>query len=192
MAEDRVFEDDKIFGEDKVMGEVIGGQEDALQEEGVDAQVYSVACPVTGEVIPLSQIPDSTFASGMMGPGVGIRPEEGQIAAPFDGEVSALFDTKHAMGLTSDDGGVEVLIHIGIDTVELRGAYITALVAPGDHVKAGQPLLEVDLSKIREAGYDTTVAVLVSNLYLFPRIRVVGYGRKEQMEPLLECGKETE
>ena len=159
------------------------------REENEDSRAYPVACPVTGEVIPLSQIPDSTFASGIMGPGVGIRPEDGRIAAPFDGEVSALFDTKHVMGLTGDDGGVEVLIHVGIGTVELRGAYITALVAPGDHVKAGQILLEVDLEKIREAGCDTTVAVLVSDLYLFPRIRVVGYGKKEQMELLLECRK---
>ena len=120
------------------------------REENEDSRAYPVACPVTGEVIPLSQIPDSTFASGIMGPGVGIRPEDGRIAAPFDGEVSALFDTKHVMGLTGDDGGVEVLIHVGIGTVELRGAYITALVAPGDHVKAGQILLEVDLEKIRD------------------------------------------
>lgn len=161
------------------------------REEGADLRAYPVACPVTGEVIPLSQIPDSTFASGMMGPGVGILPEDELIRAPFDGEVSALFDTRHAIGLTSDDGGVEVLIHIGIDTVELRGAYITAMIAPGERVRAGQPLLKVDLEKIREAGYDTTVAVLVSNLYLFPRIRVVGYGRKEQMELLLECRKEA-
>lgn len=163
---------------------------EAAGEELEKTRAYLVACPVAGEAIPLSQIPDSTFASGIMGPGVGIRPKDGKIAAPFDGEVSALFDTKHAMGLTSDDGGVEVLIHVGVDTVELRGAYIDALVAPGDHVKAGQPLLEVDLEKIRAAGYDTTMAVLVSNVYLFPRIRVVGYGRKEQMELLLECRKE--
>lgn len=65
------------------------------REENEDSRAYPVACPVTGEVIPLSQIPDSTFASGIMGPGVGIRPEDGRIAAPFDGEVSALFDTKH-------------------------------------------------------------------------------------------------
>ncbi|HIQ73054.1 MAG TPA: PTS glucose transporter subunit IIA [Candidatus Cottocaccamicrobium excrementipullorum] len=167
------------MGEDMVRADLEG-----------EKKVYSVFCPVPGEVIPLSQIPDSTFASGMLGPGVGILPSDGRITAPFDGEVSALFDTKHAIGLTSDDGGVEVLIHVGMDTVELRGAYITAFVAAGDHVKAGDVLMEVDLEKVREAGYDTTIAVLVSNIYLFPKIRVVGYGAKERMDLLLECGKE--
>lgn len=152
-------------------------------------KIYRVACPVSGEVIPLTEIPDTTFAYGMLGPGVGIRPAKGIAVAPFDGEVSALFDTKHAIGLTSDDGGVEVLIHIGVNTVELKGKYITAHVTAGEKVKAGQVLLEFDLDKIAAAGYNTTVAVLVSNLYLFPKIRVVGYGKKSCMEELLECRK---
>lgn len=152
--------------------------------------IYRVACPVAGEVIPLTKIPDTTFAYGMLGPGVGICPENGIAVAPFDGEVTALFDTKHAIGLTSDDGGVEVLIHLGVNTVELKGKYITAHVAAGEKVKAGQVLLEFDLEKIAAAGYNTTVAVLVSNLYLFPKIRVVGYGKKACMEELLECMKE--
>ena len=86
-------------------------------------KVYPVSCPVEGEVIPLSQVSDTSVAYGMLGPGVGIHPAKGRVVAPFAGEVSALFDTKHAIGLTSDDGGVEVLIHVGINTVELNGKY---------------------------------------------------------------------
>jgi glucose-specific phosphotransferase system IIA component len=150
-------------------------------------KVYPVSCPVEGEVIPLSQVSDTSVAYGMLGPGVGIHPAKGRVVAPFAGEVSALFDTKHAIGLTSDDGGVEVLIHVGINTVELKGKHMTALVAAGDHVEEGQPILEFDLEKIKEAGFDPTVAVVVSNIYLFPKIEVMGYGPKKEMDELLEC-----
>lgn len=168
---------------------------DEPEEFGSDAElseperIYRVACPVDGTVIPLTEIKDITFACGMLGPGVGILPEKETILAPFDGEVSALFETKHALGLTSDEGGVEVLIHVGINTVELKGAYMTALVKAGEKVKAGQPLLEFDKEKIEAAGYNTTIAVLVSNVYLFPRIQVLGYGKKGEMEDLLACRK---
>ncbi len=162
------------------------GAESELSEP---ERIYRVACPVEGDVIPLTEIPDVTFAYGMLGPGVGIRPEKEIVLAPFDGEVSALFETRHAVGLTSDEGGVEVLIHVGINTVELNGAFLTALVKAGEKVKAGQPLLKFDRAKIEAAGYNTTVAVLVSNVYLFPRIRVLGYGKKKEMEDLLACRK---
>ena len=155
------------------------GAESELSEP---ERIYRVGCPVEGAVIPLTVIPDVTFAYGMLGPGVGIRPEKEIVLAPFDGEVSALFETRHAVGLTSDEGGVEVLIHVGINTVELNGAFLTALVKAGEKVKAGQPLLKFDRAKIEAAGYNTTVAVLVSNVYLFPRIRVLGYGKKKEME----------
>lgn len=158
-------------------------------DKGAAGKRYPVGCPIKGEVISLAQVPDTSLAYGMLGPGVGILPEEGLAVAPFDGEVSALFDTNHAIGLTSDDGGVEVLIHIGTNTVELKGRYMTNLVFAGDHVKAGQPLIRFDIEKIQEAGYDTTAAVVVSNLYLFPDIQVMGYGKKEKMDELLECGQ---
>ncbi|MDO5350515.1 MAG: PTS glucose transporter subunit IIA [Lachnospiraceae bacterium] len=163
---------------------------DHTKTNGTEDLRYPVGCPIKGEVIPLAQVPDTSLAYGMLGPGVGILPEEGLAVAPFDGEVSALFDTNHAIGLTSDDGGVEVLIHIGINTVALKGQYMTSLVSAGDHVKAGQPLIRFDMEKIQEAGYDTTAAVVVSNLYLFPDIQVMGYGKKEKLDELLECGQQ--
>lgn len=164
-------------------------EEDFMVMEGSQEERYLVACPVEGEVIPLAEVKDTSLAYGMLGPGVGIRPFTGMAAAPFDGEVSALFETKHAIGLTSDDGGVEVLIHVGINTVELKGQFMTSFVKAGEHVTKGQPLMKFDQEEIRRAGYDDTVAVVVSNLYLFPRIQVVGYGRKKIMEPLLVCRK---
>lgn len=120
--------------------------------------VYS---PIPGSVIPLSEIPDEAFSSGAMGQGVGIVPAEGKVYAPFDGTVEMVFDTKHAIGLTSSDG-VSLLIHVGLDTVELNGQYFTAHVSAGDPIKKGQLLLEFDLDKIAEK-YKTVTPVLVVN-----------------------------
>lgn len=97
-----------------------------------------------------------------MGQGVVIDPSEGKLVAPFDGTVSLLFPTKHAIGLVSDTG-VELLIHVGLDTVELDGKGFTAHVKQGDAVKAGQLLLEVDLNVVKEAGYTTQTPVIITN-----------------------------
>lgn len=123
-----------------------------------EGTVYS---PIPGNVIPLSQIPDEAFSSGAMGEGVGIQPSEGKVYAPFDGTVEMIFDTKHALGLTSSDG-ISLLIHIGLDTVELNGQYFTPHVSSGDTIKKGQLLLEFDLNKIAEK-YKTVTPVLVTN-----------------------------
>ncbi len=112
-------------------------------------------------MIPYNEIPDATFASGALGKGVGIVPVKGEVVAPFDGEISMFFDTRHAIGLMSQDG-IEILIHVGINTVELNGAHFKALKESGDKVRAGEKLLEFDMAAIRAAGYDLTTAVLVS------------------------------
>lgn len=121
--------------------------------------VYS---PLKGRVIPLSEVKDPVFSEGMMGPGVGIEPEDGNLCAPADGEITVAFPTGHAVALKTADG-MEVLIHIGIDTVKMNGDGFQCRVKEGDTVKAGEPLVSFDLSKIRSAGYDTTTMVLVSN-----------------------------
>lgn len=121
----------------------------------------SISSPVAGRVIPLSRIPDAAFAEGAMGMGVGIEPQEGKVYAPFDGEVEMLFDTKHAIGIVSKDG-VNVLIHIGLDTVELNGQYFTAHVSSGDHIQKGQLLIEFDMERIAEK-YSLVTPVLVTN-----------------------------
>ncbi|MBR0444187.1 MAG: PTS glucose transporter subunit IIA [Clostridia bacterium] len=117
--------------------------------------------PCKGELVPQEEIPDDTFAQGILGQGIGIKPSEGIIYAPFDGMVTSVFDTKHAVTLEKD--GMEVLIHVGINTVNMQGEGFTAYVADDTEVKAGQKLLSFDIDAIKKAGYDDTVVVLLTN-----------------------------
>lgn len=117
--------------------------------------------PTKGKVIAREEIPDETFAAGILGDGVGVEPEEGIVVAPFDGEVASVADSKHAIGLESD--GMEVLIHVGVDTVGMNGDGFTPFVKEGDRVKAGRKLLAFDRGKIKAAGHPDTVVVLLTN-----------------------------
>ena len=126
------------------------------------AAAGTLASPMTGESKAMSDAPDAVFASGAMGGGAVVFPTDGACYSPVNGTVSMLFDTKHAIGLVSDDG-IEILIHIGVDTVELAGGPFTAHVAAGDTVKAGQLLIEADLDAITEAGKPTATMVIVTN-----------------------------
>jgi PTS system sucrose-specific IIC component len=121
----------------------------------------SVLQPVKGIVIPREQIPDDTFASGVLGDGVGIQPADELVVAPFDGTISSVAESQHAVGVESN--GMEMLIHVGVDTVNMQGDGFTCLVKEGDAVKAGQPLIRFDREKIKAAGYSDTVAVLLTN-----------------------------
>ena len=117
--------------------------------------------PVEGNVIARESIPDDTFASGVLGDGIGVEPTAEVVVAPFDGTVSSVAESHHAVGLESN--GMELLIHVGVDTVNMAGDGFTCLVAEGDEVKAGQPLIRFDRQKIKAAGYSDTVAVLLTN-----------------------------
>ena len=117
--------------------------------------------PVPGKVIAREEIPDETFAGGILGDGVGIVPSEGVVVAPFDGEVTSVFDTKHA--ITLEANGMELLIHVGVNTVNMGGDGFESFVSDGDQVKAGQKLLAFDIDKIKAAGYSEVVAVLLTN-----------------------------
>lgn len=121
--------------------------------------VYS---PLKGMAIPLGEVADETFAGEILGKGMAVIPEEGVVYAPFDGTVETVFDTKHALGLTSRDK-VEILIHVGINTVELGGKYYEVHVTEGQEVKAGDRLLTFDVEGIQKAGYDITTPVIVTN-----------------------------
>ena len=127
--------------------------------------------PLAGELIPLSAVKDMVFSTGAMGRGAAVRNPQGKVVAPFDGEITVFFETKHAIGLKSADG-VELLIHVGMDTVKLNGEHFTAQAAQGDKVKKGQVLLTFDPAAIREAGYDTTTPVVVTNAAEFGDITV--------------------
>lgn len=135
-------------------------QESTLEAGAKDTKkVYS---PVKGHLIPLDQVKDNVFAQKMMGEGAAIQPTDGKIYAPFDAKVVTVFPTKHALGLKSKSG-IELMIHIGLDTVEMKGKPFTQHVAAGDEVKKGQLLMDVDLKAIQDAGYDTTTPVIVTN-----------------------------
>lgn len=129
-----------------------------------------VASPLAGTIIPLNQVEDEAFASEMLGKGIAIEPTEGKVVAPFDGTITALFPTHHAVGLKADKTGAEILIHVGIDTVNLKGEHFSAAVSQGDKVTKGQLLLTFDIPKIQAAGYKTQVPVLVTNTPEFSEI----------------------
>ncbi len=122
----------------------------------------SIAVPLEGRVIPLSEVSDAAFSQGVLGKGMAVEPTKGVVTSPVNGVVETIFPTKHAIGLTSDSG-IEILIHIGMDTVQLDGKYFTAFVDSGDHVTAGQKLIAFDMEKIRDAGYSLVTPVVISN-----------------------------
>ena len=121
----------------------------------------AVMQPVKGNVIAREAIPDDTFASGVLGDGVGIEPEDELVVAPFDGTISSVAESKHAIGIEAN--GMEMLIHVGVDTVNMQGDGFECLVNEGDEVKLGQPLIRFSREKIKTAGYSDTVAVLLTN-----------------------------
>lgn len=131
-------------------------------------QIYS---PIDGMIKPLEEVNDVAFAQKMLGEGAAIVATTHVIQAPVTGTISAMFPTHHAIGITSDEG-LEVLIHIGIDTVELEGKGFTAYVKQGQHVNAGDALLYVDFDYIKKSGYEGDVIVLISNSAAYSHIQV--------------------
>jgi len=130
--------------------------------ENEGKEQIALTTPLSGEMIPLEDVNDPVFSSGAMGKGVGIEPTEGVVVAPFDGKVVTLFPTKHAIGLVSDEG-VEVLTHVGLDTVQLEGNHYEAHVETEAAVKKGDKLITFDIQAIKEAGYQTTTPVIITN-----------------------------
>ncbi|MDR2538543.1 MAG: PTS glucose transporter subunit IIA [Bifidobacteriaceae bacterium] len=121
-----------------------------------------VYAPIAGKIIPLDQVPDQAFAEGLLGKGVGIDPDLGEVTAPFDGVITALFPTNHALGISADSG-LELLIHIGLNTVDLDGQFFRAFVKQGDRVTTGELLVTFDIPSIHQAGYSILSPVVVTN-----------------------------
>lgn len=140
--------------------------EDEAVEEISDVKALknkiSIKSPVKGEAVPLSQVDDPTFAEEIMGKGIAIIPTEDEIFSPINGTVSLVFNTKHAIGLKTEDGA-EVLIHIGLDTVKLNGEHFTTFVKSGDKVKVGDKLVEFDREAIKNKGYDIITPIIITN-----------------------------
>lgn len=128
--------------------------------------------PIEGEVLELSSIDDVAFASGVLGNGVAIMPTKGICVSPVDGKVETLFKTNHAIGIVTKSG-VEILIHIGMDTVQLDGKHFTAKIKQGDEVKKGQELVEFDIDAIKEAGYSVVTPVVITNSDKYEKVCVV-------------------
>ena len=131
------------------------------REQADKASEFEILAPVSGELVPLEKTADPVFSGRAMGDGVAVDPDGETILAPVSGTVAALFPTGHAFAISSDNSSAQVMVHIGIDTVKLNGEGFQALVAQGDHVDAGQPVVKIDLSAIRAAGFDPTVFVVV-------------------------------
>ena len=135
-----------------------------------------IVSPIKGDVVELSNVKDEVFSKGLLGKGVAIEPKEGKVVSPVDGTLTTLFPTHHALGITSDNGA-EILIHVGMDTVQLEGKCFTPKAKQGDKIKAGQVLLEFDIDGIKEAGYPVTTPVIISNSDNY--LDIIGTEKKE-------------
>mgnify|MGYP000641668505 CR=1 FL=1 len=166
--------------EDPAEGSAAEVQEDSLkaaeQENGLEQEECRIGSPLEGEVVPLSAVKDETFASGMLGQGIAVVPSKGVVYAPFDGVVSTLFPTLHAIGLTDVSGSVDLLIHVGMDTVELNGEGYEAFCSQGDQIKKGDKLIEFDVEWIKSRGYDVTTPVIIANSQEFKETHTVKTG----------------
>lgn len=139
--------------------------------EKIQVNKGEILSPIQGKLYPLSKAKDEAFASESLGKGALIQPSNGKVYAPFDGTIVTLFPTKHAIGIVSDDG-IEMLIHFGIDTVNLNGQYFTTFIEQGMKVKQGDLLLEADIEKIKAAGYETQVPVIITNSFNYQNIEL--------------------
>ena len=137
-------------------------EESFVGETVIRCEAGTIAAPVKGQFVKQEDIPDETFAQGILGAGLGIQPEEGVVYAPFDGTISSVAESKHAIGI-SGAGDMELLIHVGVDTVAMNGDGFEPLVSEGDSVKLGQPILRFSREKIKAAGHPDLVVVLLTN-----------------------------
>lgn len=164
-------------------------QEETNNTETATGTENIILSPLSGTAVALKDVPDETFAAGILGNGAAIEPDTGKVIAPADAEVTTLFDTKHAIGLTLKDG-TELLIHIGINTVELGGAGFTAHVGEGSIVKRGDTLVTFDKEFIKSKGYPVITPVVITNSDEFKEIKLIADGNVNALSKLLELKKE--
>ena len=156
---------------------------DSLKERiGLGRKEEVLLSPIEGRAVTLSEVGDPTFSQEMLGKGVAIIPSVGKVVSPVDGTIEMVFDTRHAISMTSDTG-VQILIHVGIDTVSLKGAPFKAYVRTGDRVKAGDLMLEFNIEAIKKVGLNPVTPIVICNSYDYRKVnahtgRNVGTGDK--------------
>ena len=165
--------------------EAVGDKSTTEKSNADDSVLYSVS---EGTAILLSQVNDATFASEVLGKGIAVIPSKGEVVAPCDAVIETVFDTKHAVGL-STESGMELLIHIGINTVELNGKYFTSHVKNGDHIKKGQLLVSFDMEKVKAAGYDVTTPLIVTNSDDYKDVKILSEDSVTPSDKVLEIVK---
>lgn len=156
-----------------------------LETDKVGVKKQVITSPLVGNIISLSETPDAVFSSGAMGHGVAIDPTIGEVVAPADGTIRLLFPTNHAIGITTDDG-VEILIHVGMDTVELDGVGFHAHVVQGARVKKGQLLLSFDIESIKSSGYSVMTPIIITNSGNYQSVNPIASGKVNLEQNLLE------
>ncbi len=156
---------DKLFG--------------SMKDTGVE-----ISAPCAGEAVPITEVPDPTFGEEILGKGVAIKPSEGRICAPCDATVDMMFETGHAVSLKADSGA-EVLIHVGLETVSLKGEHFTVHARNGDHVQEGQLLIEVDLAAVAAAGYNTITPLVICNSDDYAAVEAKAGRTVSQGDPVL-------
>lgn len=154
-----LYKDEKVEESKKVRNK---GKEEIKEVKSTKLEREIVTSPIKGEVLKLSDIEDAAFASGVLGQGVAIIPSDGKVVAPVDGVVTTLFPSLHAIGILSDTG-VEVLIHIGLNTIQLEGRGFEACIKQGDRITKGQTILNFDVDAIKELGYSTVTPIVITN-----------------------------
>ena len=152
------------------------------------ADGIEIGAPVKGKAVPVSEVNDPTFGDEILGKGVAVIPSDGKIYAPADGKIELLFDTMHAVSMTTDDG-VELLVHIGLETVTLKGEHFTAHKATGDTVKKGDLLISVDLEAVKAAGFDVITPMVVCNTGDYQAVEAVTGADVEPGDTVLRIKK---
>lgn len=185
-----------MFGyKDSVSETCQEAEKEKTQGEKAEAEKLEIQESVTGEIlldshmegeaIPMSEVKDETFAAEVLGKGIAIIPKKGEVTAPCDAVVETVFATRHAIGLKADNGA-EILIHVGINTVELGGKFYTSHVKEGDRVRIGQVMLTFDMEKIKEAGYDLTTPMIITNSDDYQEINILKTGNVTKQDAVLE------
>lgn len=151
-------------------------------------QTEVIASPLSGKVIPLNTVNDHVFSNELIGKGIAILPDQNEVKAPFAGEIVTMMESKHAVGLRSDNG-IELLIHVGIDTVSLKGEYFETHVKQGDRVEQGDTLVTFDRQSIQAKGYETVTPIIITNHDEFNALDPIKEKRISSGEPLMHITK---